>query len=224
MWRLVPPLKAAERQMGTHQVQTPLYFRIQDDSQLNAFAQWQRRLIVVTTGTLDYIESLPTEQEGDDILAGVLAHELGHIFYRHSFGNESGQAKETVIAGGAGAILINPAVGLLVAAVAFDRNLRYDRMQETEADLLGIRLACAAGFDATGLLAFMKRLNELGPQLSFLSNHPSPAQRTEYLRWEVAKLSCPVRASEAEARSDADTQVNCPAGTFWTGQGCTSGR
>src|SRR6266404_1125844 len=213
MGRLVPPLQAAEREMGTHQVQTPLYFRILDDPQLNAFAMWPKRLIVVTTGTLNYVESLPTEQAGDDVLAGVLAHELAHIFYRHSFGNEAGQAQETVAAGGAGAILINPAVGLLVAAVAFDRNLRYDRMQETEADLLGVRLACSAGLDANGLLVFMMRLNELGPQMSFLSNHPSPAQRTEYLRREVGKLSCSVRVSEPEARS-ADTQVSCSPGTY----------
>jgi len=222
MERLVPPLQAAERQMGTHQIRTPLYFGIQNDPTLNAFADWSRRLIVVNRGTLEYVETLQTEQDGDDVLAGVLAHELAHVFYRHSFGNQAGQAQEAIIAGGAGMILINPAVGLLAGAFAYDQNLRYDRMQEAEADLLGIRLACAAGFDAAGLLVFMRRLNEPGSQMSFLQNHPSPARRVEYLEQEVGKLSCPTRAKEVETRTDPRGPVSCPPGTYWTGKGCTS--
>ena len=76
---LVVKLQEGEKQLGTHQIQTPIYIGIPDDPALNAFAIWQRRLVGVTRGTLEVVESLP-RVDGDDLLAGVPAHELAHIF------------------------------------------------------------------------------------------------------------------------------------------------
>ena len=55
--------------------------------------------------------------------------------------------------------------------------------------MLGVRLACAAGFDPAGLLTFMERLSAQDPSRSgFLRTHPSPNQRVEYLQREVSRL------------------------------------
>lgn len=168
----------------------PIYFGIANDRTLNAGAIWPKRLIILNRGTMEFIESMPPH-EGDDVLAGVLAHELGHIFYRHAFGNEQQKAEEAVVAGGAGALMIHPLVGLVVGALALDQNRRYDRMQESEADLFGVRVACAAGFDPSGLLTFMAKLSEMDPSLvSSLRDHPAPKERIGYLRNEVGKLTC----------------------------------
>lgn len=183
--KLVSALRAMEKNWGTKQVSPPIYIQISDDPTVNAFADWSRKLITVNRGTLEYAESLgPTQR--DNVLAGVLGHELAHIFYRHSYGDPAEQAAETVIAGSAGALMIHPLVGFLAAILAYDKSLRYDREQEKEADLLGIRLVCDAGFDAAGPLTFMARVGEENPAGGgFLQNHPSPADRLEYLRQEV---------------------------------------
>src|SRR5437870_2096740 len=102
--------------------------------------------------------------------------------------------------------MINPLVGLAVAGLAWDRNKRYDRMQETEADVLGVKLSCAAAFDPSGLLTFMERLKERNAShVSFLQTHPSPAQRVQYIQGAIEKLNCPRRATVAAAgTADAD--------------------
>jgi TonB family protein len=55
-------------------------------------------------------------------------------------------------------------------------------MEEKEADLLGIQLACDAGYDPTGSLILMQRFAKEGSNIEFLSTHPSPLNREEYLR------------------------------------------
>ncbi len=226
--RLIPTLKAEEEELGTHQITTPIYFTIVDDPALNAWADWTRRVIGMNRGTVELAEAMPT-QEGDDMLAAVLGHELAHIFYRHTFGNPGGQAAESGTAAVAGALMVHPLVGLLAGALAYDRNRRYDRQQETDADILGVRLACAAGFDPAGALVFMAKVREEDPnQVSFLQTHPSPDRRVEYLEREVDKLNCsrktnePDKLERPEEPDESEPPIACPPGTYWMGKGCTS--
>lgn len=51
--KLVVKLREAEKQLGTHQIQTPINIGVVDDPTLNAGAIWQRRVIVVTRGTME---------------------------------------------------------------------------------------------------------------------------------------------------------------------------
>lgn len=214
--RLVEALQAAEKKWGTRQVSPPVYFQIADDPSINAFSYWKPPIILVNRGLLEFAESMPTAQMRDDTLAGVLAHELGHIFYRHSRGKEQEQLGEAVIAGGAGAMMVNPLVGLAVGLLSYDRHRQYDRMEEKDADILGIRLSCVAGFNPAGLLTFMTKVREQNPSLSgFLQSHPAPAERIEYLQKELQSRPCP-RLSQAEP------PITCPPGTYWMGKGCTS--
>lgn len=211
--KLVQALQAAEKRLGTRQVSPPIYIGLDDHPAPNAFEIWQKPLVIVTLGTLEFIEAMPTAEAGDHVLAGILGHELAHIFYRHSFGNEPGQAAEAVVGAGAGALMVHPLVGLIVGALAFDRHRQYDRMQEREADILGVRLACSAGFDPVGILTFMAKLREYQPgQGSFLQTHPSPAQRMEYLEGEVSRIRSG-RPQHGEADpSFSPTQQMAPTG------------
>lgn len=189
--RLIPKLQEKDRRLGTRQIQTPIFVSVVNDPNPNAFAVWPRRLVGVTTGTLALIESM-SESEGNDVLAGVLAHELAHLFYRHARGDDSKAGSEAVVSGSAGALMIHPLVGLAVGAIAWDRNRRYDRMQETEADIFGIELACAAGFDPGGLAIFMEHLAAWNPsRTGFFLSHPAPRERMTYLRDAAPKLNCP---------------------------------
>jgi len=159
--KLVLKLEEEVEKLEARHIATPIYIGILDDPRLNASAIWQNGAIFVNRSTMELVESMPNA-EGDDVLAGILGHELAHLFYRHE-----------------------RAVGVLACDLAWDRNDKpYHRMQEIEADILGVKLACSAGFAASGLLTFMERLN-------FLRTHPSLRQRMNSLQKEIGKLSCP---------------------------------
>jgi len=188
--KLVLTLGTMEKEWGTRQISPPIYIQISDDRTLNAFAIWQRKLISVNRGTLEFAESL-SPREGDDVLAGVLAHELGHIFYRHSVADPSSQAAESLVAGGAGALMIHPLVGIIAGLLAWDRQWVFDRQQEMEADILGVQLSCAAGFNPKGHLTFHAKASEGDPsQSNFLRTHPAPVRRLEYLQREIENSGC----------------------------------
>lgn len=98
----------------------------------------------------------------DGELASVLAHEMAHALAHH--GSER-VAREQ----GGGNIL---------------RSLHYDRMQESEADHIGVFLLPFAGYDPDEAVEFWQRMMSRGgaglPE--FLSDHPSPETRIRDLR------------------------------------------
>jgi predicted Zn-dependent protease len=147
---------------------TLFVFRVVDSWAPEAFAFADGR-IYVSTGLLSFVES---EAE----LAVVLGHEIGHVLERHTIEaiKESRSAKRRFLPGllgaAAGAIVggavkgkegaaVGAAVGALagVAASAIDFN-RYGRKQEDEADLYGVRLAIARGYDPKEGVTFFQRL------------------------------------------------------------------
>lgn len=157
----------------------PYTFRVMvvNNSTVNAFAA-PGGYIVIFRGLL---ERTRTAEE----LAGVLAHELQHILQRHA----------------TRALLQHASTGLLIAALAGDASgamtyglesaralgtLRYSRRNEEEADTEGIRMLLAAGVDPAGMIAFFEVLRKQGGEtpglLTYLSTHPSPADRMESLK------------------------------------------
>lgn len=191
--KMVRVLQAKERELGTRQIQTPIYIAVSRDTAPNAYAAWQRRIVGVTAGTMALVESLPQE-DGDNLLAGVLGHELAHIFYRHSSGNAQLEQRDAAVAGAAGALMIHPVVGIAVGVLAMDTQKAYDRMEETEADKLGIRLACAAGYDPNGAVVFHRILEQRGlANGGFLKTHPRTHDRVVSLSADAQGLRCPQR-------------------------------
>ncbi|MCH9674733.1 MAG: M48 family metalloprotease [Gammaproteobacteria bacterium] len=140
-------------------------------------------------------------------LAGVLAHELGHVNARHSAERMSaGQlASLGVMAGAIGASLLGlPAqsVAQLGQQVATMSIQSYSRKQEFEADTLGVRYMSRAGYDPEAMVTFLSTLREqsqveaqslgLKPgsvdQYNMMSTHPRTIDRvraaTEHARVE----------------------------------------
>jgi hypothetical protein len=151
-------LKRAESQMGTQQLGSnqPRVALIADASP-NAFAIWTKNTIAVSTGLFDLAERFGGTR---DMIAGVIAHELSHIFYRH----------HTESAGGS---LVDELIG----------RSRLDRTQEQQADILGSRLACQAGFDPNGLVNLIAEL----PNGPAFGNHPDGQTRVRYLMIEATR-------------------------------------
>ncbi len=147
---------------------------------VNAFAA-PGGYIYVTRGLLSYANS---EAE----LAGVIAHEIGHITGRHAAERYSTGALTQI-----GATIASAAIGNQAAsqALGVGSNLflsSYSRGQENESDELGVRYLDKAGYDVFALSRFLRTL-ELESQLqsqiagkkqempSFFSTHPNTGDR-----------------------------------------------
>ncbi len=128
------------------------HFAILNSDIVNAFAM-PGGYIFITRGAL---ANLQNEAE----LAGVLAHEVAHVDSRHlekevrakkttSWAVEEGTAK---IPGGSE---LNALTNDLITR-AF--TTRYSQDKESEADRKGVEFAARAGYDPSGLVSFLQRL------------------------------------------------------------------
>ncbi|MEB3267339.1 MAG: M48 family metallopeptidase [Leptolyngbya sp.] len=145
-------------------------FQIVDDDAVNAFA---------TSGGFVYINrGLMLEADNEAELAGVMAHEIGHIVGRHSINRMRELALARGIAGGLG-VNQDALVGLGVELALF---LPNSRSAEYEADTLGFHNMGRAGYDQRGFITFMQKLGEGGSPPEFLSTHPNPDNRVGNLQ------------------------------------------
>ena len=148
---------------------------------VNAFAL-PGGYVVVFTGLMLKAES------GEEV-AGVLSHELNHVLRRHGLERIVKQiglvAVLTILLGdpqGLAGLMKQLGVELLT--------LKFGRAQETEADLLGVRLLHRAKIDPSGMIRFFERLAQQDKdRVEILSTHPMSDDRAERLKVEVAALS-----------------------------------
>jgi predicted Zn-dependent protease len=141
--------------------QQKLTFLTVRDSSINAFAL-PGGFIGIHTGLF-----LLTADESE--LAAVMAHEIGHVTQRHMARAEqaAGRIGLTSIAGLLGAVLIGIATGSpdatmgmvsMAQATSMQQQVNFTRMEEHEADRVGIGYLAAAGFDPNGMPAFFSTM------------------------------------------------------------------
>lgn len=167
----------------------PYNFHVVDSADINAFAL-PGGPIFVNLGT---IQAADTEAQ----LAGVMAHEISHVALRHSTCNMAKEQKQVpfwqlgqVLAG----VLLGGAAGNIAASgIGFGAQtlfLRYSRDAERQADELGTYILYKAGYDPRGMVQFFEiiesKYGKGGAQ--FLSDHPNPGNRTQYVSQEIAQL------------------------------------
>lgn len=119
----------------------------------------------------------------EDMLAGVLGHEVGHVVARHS---AEKMAQMELAQGLTGAVTMatydpsNPNSSYIAQAVANMLQLKYGRDQELQSDYLGVRFMLEAGYDPNDLVQVMEVLKQAaGPNRTpeFQSTHPDPENR-----------------------------------------------
>ncbi len=143
------------------------------------------------------IEMMTSEGE----LAGILSHELGHIQAHHYQRRmeEGTMLNIATIAGVIAAALIgakgggagSQALAMGTMAGAQTAQLKYSRENEEEADQLGLRYLCAAGYPAKDMASVMQRLSQAQWMAnssipSYLLTHPALTERIQYLH-DLAK-------------------------------------
>lgn len=118
-----------------------------------------------------------------DQLAFVLSHEIAHILEGHALQRMIGSAVLRAV-GRAGAVKYVPTGALGKVGVEFLEKA-YSRQQEYAADALGLRLACASGFNGRAAIAVFEKLAALeqpdGP-LKYFATHPEAQERIANLR------------------------------------------
>ncbi len=163
----------------------PFSFHVINEKDINAFALPGGPLFV----NIGAIQAADNESQ----LAGVMAHEISHVVQRHATRAATKQYKAQVGLGILGAILGGSAGGQLAAAgISFAAGsyfLKNSRQAEKEADLLGTDIMYDTGYDPTGLPKFFQKIEAEGSQgPQFLSDHPDPGNRIEYVQREIQTL------------------------------------
>ncbi len=129
-------------------------------------------------------------------IAGVLAHEISHVALRHGTAQASKATKYqigqigsailgAIIGGRAGDVVSG--VGQFGFGAAF---LRFSREYEKQADLLGAQIMARSGYDPRAMASMFRTIEReggaRGPE--WLSNHPNPGNRSEYITREAQSL------------------------------------
>ena len=156
---------------------------IQDDKTVNAWCMPGGKVGV-------YTGILPVAQD-ETGLAVVMGHEVAHAIAKH--GNERMSQGLLAQMGGTAlsvALSTNPGLtsDLFMAAYGVGSQvgvlLPYSRLQESEADRIGLSLMARAGYDPRGAVPFWRRMNEKGGSRppEFLSTHPAPETRIKEIQ------------------------------------------
>ena len=164
----------------------PFEFHVIPQKDINAFALPGGPMFV-NVGTI-------TAAANEAQLAGVMAHEMAHVYMQHSAKQQDKAAVTGLIAGLAGAVLgaRGGALGSLAQAGvqigAGTIMMKYSRSDESQADAVGAIILYKAGYNPQALADFFSRLEEesggsRGPQ--FLSDHPNPGNREEAIQRQI---------------------------------------
>ncbi len=148
-------------------------------------------------------------------VVGVMAHELAHVLLRHGTANMSKAQNPWLqlgqIAGAVGGGVVGGTLGSAISQgsqVGLGAMLlRYSRDFEKQADLLGSQVMARAGYDPRALAHMFETIEKEakssggGETPQWLSSHPNPGNRTQYITKEAASLKIAPRAEDGEFKT-----------------------
>ncbi|MGB5444896.1 MAG: M48 family metallopeptidase [Psychromonas sp.] len=159
-----------------------------ESDEVNAFALPGGK-IGVYTGLL----KVATNQ---DQLAAVIGHEIAHVTANHSnerlsrsqLADTGLQLSNSVLSGSEYQSMVMSGLGL---GVQYGVLMPYNRAQESESDMIGLRLMAEAGFDpqqSVNLWENMAKASGGNQPPELLSTHPSNATRIDDLKKAITSL------------------------------------
>lgn len=169
------------------QTNPPMKLNFRDGGRLGANA------IALPGGTIILTDQLEALADNDDELAGVLAHEIGHVEHKHSLrqlyralglafmigiiGGDSGQVVEDV-----------------VANAALLDTFSYSRSFETESDIHSVEIMMKADRDPLAFVDLLDKIlksHDLDPDKSetgWLSSHPGNKDRRASVQAHIDEI------------------------------------
>jgi predicted Zn-dependent protease len=170
------------------------YHLLADSQTVNAFA--------LPGGQIFITRALYDQLTAEGELAGVLAHETGHVVARHSAEQIATAQLTQGLTGAAVIAACDPkspngcvAASALAAVVGQLIDMKYSRADETEADWLGVCFMNDSGYDPQGMVKVMQVLDALNQGArppEFLSTHPDPGNRILQIQEDIQNMAqCP---------------------------------
>ena len=174
-------------QMGPQPFQYKFF--IVDDPTMNAFAV-PGGYVFIHTGMIRM-----ADREGE--LAGVMAHEISHIYWRHmsKMMEKSRAATVATLIGALASIFLGGALAapLLMGSMAAGQSamLKYSRDFEAQADSTGFKWMIKAGYNPRDMVTIFSKMNkqrwlEGGKVPIYLSTHPDVDNRIVELSHQLA--------------------------------------
>jgi hypothetical protein len=166
----------------------PFTIKVIDSDEVNAFAL-PGGFFFVNRGLI-----LAADNEAE--LAGVMAHEIGHVAARHAMENQGkgtllqyGMLAGMIFGGGIASTIIQNTAGI-TQALAFNK---FSRGAEQEADRLGVQYLYAAGYDPTAMSTMFEKLaaqnkKKAGTITKLFSSHPQSIDRRDTSLQLVARF------------------------------------
>ncbi len=167
-------------------------FTVLDSPVVNAFAL-PGGYVYVTRGLLALAN---TEAE----VAGVLAHEIGHITERHTAERVDSAAVANIASVLLGAVTGSQELAQIGQVIGAGALAQYSQSQEHEADLSGVKYMSRVGFNPLAQADFLSSLNRehrlsrrlagrggAGPTDSFFASHPNTLERVRRARKAALK-------------------------------------
>jgi Zn-dependent protease with chaperone function len=186
------------RQLGHKLVATipeqyswPFEFHVVPQKEINAFALPGGQMFV-NIGTI-------TAAKNEAELAGVMGHEMSHVYMQHS-AKQAGKAQTTSSIAGIAEVLLGATVGEKAGGLVGQLGqmgiemgaegfmMKFSRNDESQADAVGTVILYKAGYNPQAMVDFFKMLASQGgptpPQL--FSDHPNPGNREEAIAKQIA--------------------------------------
>lgn len=160
--------KIGKALLAKNNLPTQITFKVIETDEINAFASGEKE-ICVYTGLLKFVNN-------DSELAGVIAHEIGHIINNHV-------AKQSVVSAVTSTAIYNANIDSRLKAGANVANnltmLKMSRTEEYEADITGVDLMTKTGYNPLAMVSVLYKIS--GKYVDFMTTHPSGDKRTMYI-------------------------------------------
>ena len=155
----------------------PFTIKVIDSDEVNAFA---------LPGGFFYVnKGLILVADNEAEVAGVMAHEIGHVAARHALENQTKASLleylamgTSIFLGGIPGMIYQNTAGLGLLGIF----MKFSRSAEEEADKLGVQYMYAAGYDPSAMATMFEKLeakNKKKPGLisRAFASHPAPPDR-----------------------------------------------
>ncbi|KAI3641460.1 hypothetical protein MIR68_000590 [Amoeboaphelidium protococcarum] len=176
--------------------------------EINVIDQDEQNAFVLPNGKIFVFTGLLKMIENESQLATVLAHEICHVYARHTAEKLSFLKLAMFMKLLASLFIGSDAANIVFNPVFFSLgfNLPFSRRCEEEADYLGLMLMSQACYEPSEAITFWRKMAVLtekkGSLPQFLSTHPNPERRVLQLKELMHK------AREEFHKNDCDSLVD----------------